>query len=136
MLLGRPWQYDRRMNHDGYKNRYSFKMGDQTYVLGPLSPKEVHEDQIRLSGAMEEQKQREAENFKKKKEKEKEKEAKKENENKGPKESHCTSEQEKNVVQWKKESRVKKERKEKEYILCKSKRVETSDVHTQACILA
>ena len=69
MPLGRPWQYDRHVNHDGYKNRYSFKMGDQTYVLGPLSPKEVHEDQIRLARAMEEQKQREAKNSKKKKEK-------------------------------------------------------------------
>ena len=22
MLLGRPWQYDRRVTHDGFKNRY------------------------------------------------------------------------------------------------------------------
>ena len=24
ILLGRPWQYDRRVTHDGYLNRYSF----------------------------------------------------------------------------------------------------------------
>lgn len=24
ILLGRPWQYDRHVNHDVYKNRYSF----------------------------------------------------------------------------------------------------------------
>ena len=24
LLLGRPWQYDRRVTHDGFKNRYSF----------------------------------------------------------------------------------------------------------------
>ena len=26
MLLGRPWQYDRKVNHDGFKNRYSLTM--------------------------------------------------------------------------------------------------------------
>ena len=26
ILLGRPWQYDRRVTHDGYLNRYSFVM--------------------------------------------------------------------------------------------------------------
>ncbi len=39
LFLGRPWQYDRHVNHDGYKNRYSFKKEDQTYDLDPLSPK-------------------------------------------------------------------------------------------------
>jgi hypothetical protein len=24
ILLGRPWQYDRRVIHDGFRNRYSF----------------------------------------------------------------------------------------------------------------
>jgi hypothetical protein len=53
ILLGRPWQYDERVIYDGYKNRYSFKMGDQSFILAPLSPKEAHEDQLRLAEAME-----------------------------------------------------------------------------------
>ena len=24
ILLGRPWQFDRKVTHDGFKNRYSF----------------------------------------------------------------------------------------------------------------
>ena len=24
ILLGKPWQFDRKVNHDGFKNRYSF----------------------------------------------------------------------------------------------------------------
>ncbi|KAK1628061.1 hypothetical protein QYE76_002376 [Lolium multiflorum] len=33
MLLGRPWQYDKKANHDGYTNAYSFKVNDKTYIL-------------------------------------------------------------------------------------------------------
>ena len=39
LLLGRPWQYDRRVMHDGYRNRYSFVMRDQKITLAPLTPK-------------------------------------------------------------------------------------------------
>ena len=45
MLLGRPWQYDRKLNHDGFKNRYSLTMDRRRYTLGPLTPKEIFEDQ-------------------------------------------------------------------------------------------
>ncbi|WZY99598.1 hypothetical protein YC2023_071927 [Brassica napus] len=48
ILLGRPWQYDRRVNHDGYTNKHSFKFKGKKTVLVPLSPKEVHEDQLQL----------------------------------------------------------------------------------------
>ena len=47
MLLGRPWQYDRKSNHDGFKNRYSL-------TLGPLTPKEIFEDQQRIKQQYEE----------------------------------------------------------------------------------
>ncbi|GKU99868.1 hypothetical protein SLEP1_g12650 [Rubroshorea leprosula] len=39
LLLGRPWQYDRRVTHDGFKNRYSFVMEGKTITLTPLSPR-------------------------------------------------------------------------------------------------
>ncbi|KAK1649106.1 hypothetical protein QYE76_066911 [Lolium multiflorum] len=38
MLLGRPWQYDKKANHDGYTNAYSFKVNDKTYILRPMTP--------------------------------------------------------------------------------------------------
>ena len=33
ILLGRPWQYDRRVMHDGYLNRYSFVMNKRKSLL-------------------------------------------------------------------------------------------------------
>ena len=48
ILLGRPWQYDRRVNHDGFTNKHSFEFKGTKTVLVPLSPKEVHEDQLQL----------------------------------------------------------------------------------------
>ena len=47
-LLGRPWQFDRRVTHDGYKNRYSFCFHGKNITLAPLSPKEVYQDQLKL----------------------------------------------------------------------------------------
>ncbi|KAL4379010.1 hypothetical protein GQ457_02G028180 [Hibiscus cannabinus] len=48
LLLGRPWQFDRRVMHDGYTNRYSFKHEGRNVTLAPLTPKQVHEDQVRF----------------------------------------------------------------------------------------
>uniref|UniRef100_A0A2N9J5Z4 CCHC-type domain-containing protein n=1 Tax=Fagus sylvatica TaxID=28930 RepID=A0A2N9J5Z4_FAGSY len=45
ILLGRPWQYDRRVTHDGFKNRYSFIKDNGTITLVPLTPRQVYEDQ-------------------------------------------------------------------------------------------
>ncbi|XP_019434662.1 PREDICTED: uncharacterized protein LOC109341262 [Lupinus angustifolius] len=38
MLLGRPWQYDRRGIHDGFSNKYTFMHCNKKIVLSPLSP--------------------------------------------------------------------------------------------------
>src|SRR2546428_4561662 len=48
LLLGRPWQYDRRVMHNGYSNRYSFTCKGRNVVLAPLSPQEVYEEQKKL----------------------------------------------------------------------------------------
>lgn len=48
ILLGRPWQSDRRTLHDGFTNRYSFEYKGKKIVLVPLTPQEVHLDQIAL----------------------------------------------------------------------------------------
>nr|GFA00082.1 hypothetical protein [Tanacetum cinerariifolium] len=39
LLLGRPWQYDRRVIHDGYKNTYFFITNEVRVVLTLLKPK-------------------------------------------------------------------------------------------------
>ncbi|XP_051127619.1 uncharacterized protein LOC127249069 [Andrographis paniculata] len=46
VLLGRPWQFDSKAHHDGYLNRYSFEFGSRKICLKPLSPMDVHEDQL------------------------------------------------------------------------------------------
>ena len=48
ILLGMPWPLDRRANHDGFKNRFSFTMNNKLVTLVPLTPKQVYEDQVRL----------------------------------------------------------------------------------------
>jgi hypothetical protein len=48
LLLGRPWQFDRRVQHDGFTNKYSFVLNQRTIILAPLTPKQVYEDQVRV----------------------------------------------------------------------------------------
>ncbi|KAI9201576.1 hypothetical protein LWI28_025486 [Acer negundo] len=45
ILLGRLWQFDRRVTYDGYTNRYSFLLNKKRITLVPLTPKQVYEDQ-------------------------------------------------------------------------------------------
>ncbi|XP_027357484.1 uncharacterized protein LOC113866886 [Abrus precatorius] len=44
LLLGRPWQFDKRANHDGFTNKISFMHQDKKIVLKPLSPQEEFGD--------------------------------------------------------------------------------------------
>ena len=48
LLLGRPWQFDRRVMYDGYANRYSFTHNGRKTTLVPLSPKDVFIDHCKL----------------------------------------------------------------------------------------
>ncbi|XP_070032761.1 uncharacterized protein [Nicotiana tomentosiformis] len=41
LLLGRPWQYDKRDFHDGYCNTYSFIIDGRKILLTPLHSKEL-----------------------------------------------------------------------------------------------
>lgn len=38
LLLGRPWEFDRRVTHDGYLNTYTFRFNDRTITLKPMVP--------------------------------------------------------------------------------------------------
>ena len=48
--MGRPWQFDRKVNHDEFKNknRHSFVKDNKTITLVPLTPRQVYEDQMIL----------------------------------------------------------------------------------------
>ena len=48
ILLGRPWQFDNKVNHDSFKNRHSFVKENKTITLVPLTPRQVYEDQMKL----------------------------------------------------------------------------------------
>jgi len=41
LLMGRPWQFDRSVIHNGRTNHYSFKMKGKEYGLRPMSPSQV-----------------------------------------------------------------------------------------------
>ncbi len=44
IILGRPWQFDRNVMHDGCKNRYSFEFEGRRVKLAPLLSHEAYED--------------------------------------------------------------------------------------------
>jgi hypothetical protein len=48
ILLGRSWQFDRKVTHDGLENRYSFVKDSRTVTLVSLTPRQVYEDQMKL----------------------------------------------------------------------------------------
>ncbi|KAL4363612.1 hypothetical protein GQ457_04G017480 [Hibiscus cannabinus] len=67
-LLGRPWQFDRIAIHDGFTNRYSFAYERKKITLAPLTPQQVHEDQIHLRKSIEKAKESEKDRVEKSKE--------------------------------------------------------------------
>ncbi|GJS88715.1 RNA-directed DNA polymerase [Tanacetum coccineum] len=49
ILLGRPWLYDHRVKHDGYRNTYTFKKDGVRITLAPLNPKDAPPDRVLIS---------------------------------------------------------------------------------------
>ncbi|KAK1661720.1 hypothetical protein QYE76_049879 [Lolium multiflorum] len=41
MLLGLPWQYDKKAIHDGHSNVYTFKVKDKKFELRPMTPSQI-----------------------------------------------------------------------------------------------
>ena len=66
-LLGRPWQFDRKVKHDGFTNKYSFMHNQRTVTLVPLTSSQVYEDQVRLQKESEQEKRSEKESEQNKK---------------------------------------------------------------------
>ena len=67
ILLGRLWQYDRRVTHDGFKNMYSFVKEGKTIKLAPLTPSQVYEDQLKLKSEVVQKRKSENESDQKRK---------------------------------------------------------------------
>jgi hypothetical protein len=44
ILLGRPWQYDKNVIHDGRKNTYTLEKNGRTHILLPNEDKKVKEE--------------------------------------------------------------------------------------------
>src|ERR1041385_1683681 len=49
LLLGRPWQFDRSVLHNGRTNHYIFKWRGKELVLRPMTPSQVIADKIHTS---------------------------------------------------------------------------------------
>jgi len=58
ILLGRPWQYDKQVLHDGHTNKMSFNFQGHKVILKPINPKEVHEDNIKMKTKRQNEKRR------------------------------------------------------------------------------
>ena len=56
ILLGRPWQFDRKVFHDGHANKFSVSFQGKKITLLPLSPREVNEDEIQMLKKIKEKK--------------------------------------------------------------------------------
>jgi len=84
LLLGRPWQYDRRVMYDGFTNKFTFVHDDRKTVLAPLTPREVSEDQLKMRKKRKEERREKEKQVRKEKQNEKkiEKEGQKEKERK------------------------------------------------------
>ena len=67
LLLRRPWQFDWKVKHDDFTNKYSFVHNQRTVTLVPLTPSQVYEDQVRLKKESEQKKMCEKESEQKKK---------------------------------------------------------------------
>ncbi|CAJ2645713.1 unnamed protein product [Trifolium pratense] len=67
LLLGRPWQFDKKVSHEGYSNKYSFVHHGQKIVLVSLSPNEVREDQKKMREKNEQEKEKNEKDKEKKK---------------------------------------------------------------------
>ncbi|KAF7835698.1 uncharacterized protein G2W53_010557 [Senna tora] len=48
LLLGRPWQFDRKVNHDGFTNKYTFEMNGRKITLAHMTPSKIYQDQLKV----------------------------------------------------------------------------------------
>jgi len=58
-LLGRPWQFDRKVFYDGHANTYAFSFQGKKFTLLPLSPNQENEDQNKVKDKRKDEKEKE-----------------------------------------------------------------------------
>ena len=92
-LLGRPSQFDRKVKHDDFTNKYLFVHYHRTITLVPSTPSQVYEDQVRLQKESEQKKMSEKES-----EQKREREQKKERDKKKVTESLRENEREAEII--------------------------------------
>ena len=63
VLLGRPWQFHRKVLHDGFTNKLSFEFQRHKVTLKSLSLREVHEDQVIMKKKRESEKDKKRQEF-------------------------------------------------------------------------
>jgi len=56
IILCRPWQFDKKVFHDGHTNKFSVSFKGKKIRLLPFSPKEVNEDQKQMIKKIKEEK--------------------------------------------------------------------------------
>jgi len=59
ILIGKPWQFDKKTLHDGLTNDISFTFHGHKITLKSLSLRKVHEDQIKMKSKRENEKEKE-----------------------------------------------------------------------------
>ncbi|WVZ13820.1 hypothetical protein V8G54_011386 [Vigna mungo] len=69
VLLGRPWQFDHNTIHHGLTNTITVPKKDKKFVLHPLTPAQVAQDQVQMKSTRDQEKeQKRKKGFKQKKE--------------------------------------------------------------------
>jgi len=58
ILLGRPWQFDKKIIHNGLTNKITFTHGEKKFVLYPLTPSQVVNDQVQMKQKRENEKKK------------------------------------------------------------------------------
>jgi len=48
ILLGRPWKFDKKAMHNGLTNEITFTHKEKKFLLFPLTPSQVVNDQVQM----------------------------------------------------------------------------------------
>jgi len=64
ILLGRPWQFNRKVFYDGHANTYAFSFQGKKFTLLPLSPNQANEDQNKVKDKGKDEKEKEQVTYK------------------------------------------------------------------------
>jgi len=58
ILLGRPWQFDKKYMHNGLTNKITFTHNEKKFILNPLLHSQVVRDQVQMKQKRDEEKKK------------------------------------------------------------------------------